>query len=36
MGMMAYALAAFAIVVGATLALLGYIVLKLRRDTVTF
>jgi hypothetical protein len=35
-GIMAYALAAFAIVVGATLALLGLIVLKLRRDTVTF
>jgi hypothetical protein len=36
MGIMAYALAAFAIVVGTTLALLGLIVLKLRRDTVTF
>jgi hypothetical protein len=35
-GIMAYALAAFAIVVGATLALLGLIVLRLRRDTVTF
>jgi hypothetical protein len=36
MGIMAYALAAFAIVVGTTLALLGLIVLKLRRETVTF
>jgi hypothetical protein len=36
LGIMAYALAAFAIVVGATLALLGLIVLKLRRDTVAF
>jgi hypothetical protein len=35
-GIMAYALAVFAIVVGATLALLGLIVLKLRRDTVAF
>jgi hypothetical protein len=36
MGIMAYALAAFAIVVGATLALLGLIVLKLRRDAIAF
>lgn len=35
-GIMAYALAAFAIVVGATLALLGLIVLKIRRDAVAF
>jgi hypothetical protein len=36
LGLMAYALSAFAIVVGATLALLGLIVLKLRRDAVAF
>jgi hypothetical protein len=36
LGIMAYALAAFAIVVGLTLAGLGLIVFKLRRDTVTF
>ncbi len=36
MGIMAYALSAFAVVVGLTLALLGFIVLKLRKDTVAF
>ncbi|MEX1162272.1 MAG: hypothetical protein WEB03_01705 [Nitriliruptor sp.] len=36
MGIMAYALSAFAVVVGITLALLGFIVLKLRKDTVAF
>ena len=34
MGIMAYALSAFAIVVGLTLAALGYVVLRLRRATV--
>jgi hypothetical protein len=36
LGVMAYALAAFAIVVGLTLAGLGLIVFKLRRNTLTF
>ncbi|WP_052669095.1 hypothetical protein [Nitriliruptor alkaliphilus] len=36
LGIMAYALAAFAIVIGLTLAALGFIVLKLRRSAVAF
>ena len=36
LGLMAYALSAFAVVVGLTLAALGYRVLRLRRDAVAF
>lgn len=36
LGLMAYAMSAFAIVVGLTLAALGYLILKLRRNAIAF